>query len=67
MSHLNFGNFGIFRPFLYVLLQLTCLVTLFDRKLQVSKNSPKWTISGIFSLSFVPSKNVNQARFARHV
>ncbi len=30
------------------LLKLTCLVTLFDRKLQVFKNSPHWTIFGIF-------------------
>ena len=31
-------------PPIFVLLKLTCLVTLFDRKLQVFKNSPKWTI-----------------------
>ena len=35
-------------PPIFVLLKLTCLVTLFDRKLQVFKNSPKWTIFGIF-------------------
>ena len=35
-------------PQIFVLLILTCLVTLFDRKLQVFKNSPKWTIFGIF-------------------
>ena len=35
-------------PTIFVLLKLTCLVTLFDRKLQVFKNSPKWTIFGIF-------------------
>ena len=34
---------------IFVLLKLTCLVTLFDRKLQVFKNSPKWTIFGIFN------------------
>ena len=28
----------------FVLLKLTCMVTLFDRKLQVFKNSPKWSI-----------------------
>ena len=33
----------------FVLLKLTCLVTLFDRKLHVFKNSPKWTIFGIFN------------------
>ena len=40
----EFLNFGIFHQ-----LKLTCLVTLFDRKLQVFKNSPKWTIFGIFN------------------
>ena len=43
----EFLNFGIFHQFLSYL-KLTCLVTLFDRKLQVFKNSPKWTIFGIF-------------------
>ena len=36
-------------PPIFVLLKLTCLVTLFDRKLQVFKKSPKWTIFGIFN------------------
>ena len=36
-------------PPIFVLLKLTCLVTLFDRKLQFLKNSPKWTIFGIFN------------------
>ena len=36
-------------PSIFVLLKLTCLVTLFDRKLQVFKNSPKWTIFVIFN------------------
>ena len=36
MSHLIFFNFGIFHQF------LTCLVTLFDLKHQVYKNSPKY-------------------------
>ena len=36
-------------PLVFVLLKLTILVTLFDHKLQVSKNSPKWTIFGIFN------------------
>ena len=36
----EFLNFGIFHQFLSYL-KLTCLVTLFDRKLQVFKNSPK--------------------------
>ena len=36
-------------PPIFVLLKLTFLVTLFDRKLQVFKNSPKWIIFGIFN------------------
>ena len=36
-------------PPILVLLKLTCLVTLFDRKLQVFKNTPKWTIFGILN------------------
>ena len=43
-------------PPIFVLLKLTCLVTLFDRKLQVFKNSPKWNIFGHFQLTFVHSK-----------
>ena len=35
-------------PPIFVLLKLTCLVTLFDRKLQVFKNSPKLTFFGHF-------------------
>ena len=41
-------QFWHFLP-IFDLLKLTCLVTLFDRKLQVFKNSPKWTIFGIFN------------------
>ena len=58
----QFWNF----PPIFVLLKLTCLVTLFDRKLQVFKNSPKWTIFGIFNL-LLSTQNVNVARFARNV
>ena len=36
-------------PPIFVQLKLTCLVTLFDRKLQVFKNSPKWTIFAILN------------------
>ena len=43
----EFFEFWHFPP-IFVLLKLTCLVTLFDRKLQVFKNSPKWTFFGIF-------------------
>ena len=42
----EFIYLGLFR---LVLLQLTGLVTLFDRKLQVFKNSPKLTIFGILN------------------
>ena len=45
---------------------MTCLVTLFDCKLQVFKNSPKWTIFGIFN-QLLSTQNVNVARFARTV
>ena len=53
-------------PPIFVLLKLTCLVTLFDRKLQVFKNSPKWTILGIFN-KLLSTQNVNVARFARNI
>ena len=46
MSHLNFLILAFSTNF--VLLEVTCLVTLFDRKLQVFKNSPKWTIFDVF-------------------
>ena len=54
-------EFWYFPP-IFVLLKLTCLVTLFDRKLQVFKNSP----IGPF-LAFLSTQNVNVARFARNV
>ena len=40
-------TFWHFLP-IFVQLQLTCLVTLFDCKLQLFKNSPKLTLFGIF-------------------
>ena len=58
-------EFWHFPPIL-VLLKLTYLVTLFDRKLQVFKNSPKWTIFGIFN-KLSSTTNVNVDRFARNV
>ena len=64
MSHLNFSILAF--PPVFVLLKLTCLVTLFDRKLQVFKNSPNWTIFGIFN-KLLSTQNVNVARFARNV
>ena len=42
---------------------ITCLVTLFGRKLQVFKN---WTIFGIF-IQLLSTQNVNVARFAGNV
>ena len=53
-------------PPIFDLLKLTCLVTLFDRKLQVFKNSPKWNLLGIFN-ELLSTQNVNVARFARNV
>ena len=53
-------------PPIFVLLKLTCLVTLIDRKLQVFKNSPKWNIFGIFN-QLLATQNVNVARFARNI
>ena len=47
-------EFWYFPP-IFVQLKLACLVTLFDLKLRVFKNSPKLTIFGIFWLSFVHS------------
>ena len=51
---------------IFVLIKLTCLVTLFDRKLQVFKNSQNRTIFGIFD-ELLSTRNVNVARFARTV
>ena len=51
---------------IFVYLKLTCLVTLFDRKLKGFKNSPKLTIFGIFN-ELLAILNVNVARFARNV
>ena len=53
-------------PTIFVLSKVTCLVTLFNRKLQVFKYSPKLTIFGIFS-ELLSTQNVNVARYARNV
>ena len=53
-------------PPIFDLLKLTCLVTLFDRKLQVFKNSLNWTIFDIFNL-LLSTQNVNVARLDRNV
>ena len=44
MSHLNFWILAFSTIFCPTKRHLSDLVTLFDRKLQVFKNSPKWTI-----------------------
>ena len=62
MAFNQFLNFGIFYPFF----KLTCLVTLFDRKLQVFKNSAKLTILGGFA-ELLSTQNVNVGRYARNV
>ena len=51
MSHLILQ----FCHFHQLLSYLTCLVTLFDSKLQIFKNSPKWTIFVIL-IKFCPFK-----------
>ena len=53
-------------PPIFVLLNLTCLVTLFDRKLQVQKLAKNWPIFGNFN-KLLSTQNVNVARFARNV
>ena len=58
MSHLNFWDYGIYT--IFVLLKLTCLLTLFDR------NSPKLIIFGIVD-EILSTQNVNVAHFARNV
>ena len=50
----------------FVLLRLTCLVALFDRKLQFFKKSPQLTNIGTFD-KLLSTQNVNVARFARNV
>ena len=53
-------------PPIFVLLKVTCLVTLFDRKLQVFKNLQNWTIFGICN-GLLSTQNVDVARCARNV
>ena len=53
-------------PTIFDLLKVTCLVTLFDRKLQLSKNSPKLTTFVIFN-ELLSTQNVNVARSAQNV
>ena len=57
-------NFSILAfPAIFVILKVTCLVTLFDRNFQVLKKSPKLTI---FNELFA-TQNVKVANFARNV
>ena len=57
-------QFWLFPP-IFVLLNVTCLVILFDRKVLLFKNSPKLTILGFFN-ELLSNQNVNVARFARN-
>ena len=50
----------------FVLLKLTCLVSLCDSKLQVFKNPLKWTIFGILN-KLLSTQNKSAARFVRNV
>ena len=59
MSHLKFWHF----PLICVLSKLTCLVTLFDLKLQNVKSSPNWPIWHFWS-TFVYSKCTKLASLA---
>ena len=58
MSYLNFPILHF--PTIFVLVKVTCLVTLFDRKVQVL------TIFGFFD-ELLSTQNVTVARFARNV
>ena len=62
--------FAIFQfwhfPPTFVLLKVTCLVTLFDLNIQIFKNSPILAMFGIFN-ELLSTQNVNVARFARSV
>ena len=58
-------NFGIFHQFLTYKL-IIYLVTLYDRKLQIFKNSSKLTIFGLFN-ELLSTQYVNVDRFARNV
>ena len=57
ISHLSFSIIAFFTNL--VLIKVTCLVTLFDRKLQPFKNSPKWTIFDFFR-QLLSTQNVSK-------
>ena len=63
MSHLSFSILTFFINIFPIKIDRS--VILFDRKLQIFKNSPKLTISGIFN-ELLSTQNVNVARFARN-
>ena len=56
MSHFNLGILAFSTNFCYI--KLTCLVTLFDCKLQIFKNSSTWQFYGIFK-ELLSTQNVN--------
>ena len=53
-------------PLIFVLLRMTCLLTLFDRKLQIFRIFNKSTFLGIFN-DLLSTQNANVIRFARKV
>mgnify|MGYP006903672738 CR=1 FL=1 len=55
-STLNHDSYHLRFVVIWQLLKLTCLVTLFDRKLQVIKNSQKLTFFLAFLINFCPFK-----------
>ena len=55
-----------FSTIFFLIVKVTCLVTLFDRQLQVFKNSPNWTLFDIFN-ELLSTQNATVARFARNV
>ena len=59
-----FLNFSIFTSFCPIK-KMTCLVTLFDRRPQVFKNSLKLTIFGILN-ELLSTRSMNVAHFARN-
>ena len=62
---ISISEFGIFQQVLSAKIDLSG-VTLFDRKIQVFKKSPKLTFFGIF-YELLSTQNVNVARFAPNV
>ena len=61
ITQISFNVVWHFPP-IFVLYKFNCLVTLFDQKHKVFKNSPTWIIFGIFNeLLFPQNVNVTQS------